>query len=1005
MIQPFLFWKHGENRLPWQLTVAVIVVCILPCILCLAGMDFSSTGYSINYSLLSEIEPGKAVDHLHHVLSGSFTHTILEWTAFCTAIFTAILALAHFRITRDVVTPLIGMALLYAGCMDAFHTLAADRLIDAVADNRNLIPFTWAICRLFNPIILIAGIVIIILRKVEKPATDFWVILFTSIFFGAIAYAIIHYSATSENLPQTMFPEAIITRPYDVAPLVIFLIAGFIIYPIIYKRKPSLFSHALIISTIPNVATQLHMAFGSTALFDNHFNIAHFLKITAYIVPFLGLLLDYVRTYRTEVRSQQTLREQLDLARFSAEISNILTRDTGLREVLQNCTEVIARDLDAAFARIWTFNEETEMLELQASAGLYTHIDGGHSRIPIGKFKIGLIAEERKPHLTNNVINDPRVSDKEWAKRDGMVAFAGYPLMLNNRIVGVIAMFAKHPLSESTIDALAMIADGIAIGIRRKQSEAALQESEERTRAIVNHVENGIITINDKGIIHSFNRAAEKIFQYRPDEVIGKNVKMLMPEPYHSNHDQYLANYQKTGKPKVIGIGRDVTGRKKDGTEFPLYLAVSEMFMTRMKMFVGVLIDITKRKEAEKKIKNAKEQAELFAEKADIANKAKSEFLASMSHDIRTPMNAILGMAELLSETPLNPEQKKYIKVFQKSSESLLSLINNILDFSKIEAGQVKVEEVNFRLRSFIKNTVAIMGVTARAKGLRIIYSLDKDVPDMLVGDKARLSQVVNNLVGNAIKFTDKGDIRVHVENSPDGVAPGFLRFSVSDTGIGIPENKLEVIFDMFTQADTSTTRKYGGTGLGLSISRRLVELMGGRIWVKSEVGKGSTFYFTARFAVTTGSDESETKTSGTVIDTRLPGSLQPLDILLVEDSEDNIMLVEAFLKKAPFRIVVAKNGKEAVEMFKEDTFDLVLMDMQMPVMDGFTATKEIREWESHNNKRHTMILALTANVLRQDKQKILDAGCDGLITKPIKKSELIKAIVEFTGSEKHEAE
>ena len=997
------FGKSDENRLPWQLTVAVIVVCVLPYLLCLAGMDFSSADCLINYSLLSENEPSKTVDHLHHILSGSFTHTILEWTAFCTAIFTVILALAHFRITRDVVTPLIGMALFYAGCMDAFHTLAADRLIDAVADNRNLIPFTWAICRLFNPIILISGIVIIILRRSERSSADFRIILFSSIIFGMAAYAIIHYCATSENLPQTMFPESIITRPYDVAPLVIFLIAGFIVYPILHKRKPSLFSYALIISTIPNVVAQLHMAFGSTALFDNNFNIAHFQKIVAYIVPFLGLLLDYVRTYRDEVRSQQTLREQLNLARFSADISNILTRDAGLREVLQNCTEVINRDLDAAFARIWTFNEEDEMLELQASAGIYTHIDGGHSRIPIGKLKIGHIAQERKPHLTNNVIEDPLIGDKEWAEREGMVAFAGYPLIVDKRVMGVVAVFARHSLPETILNVFASVSDGIALGIRRKQSEVTLQESEERTRAIVNNVENGIITINNKGIIHSFNRAAEKIFQYRLDEVIGKNVKMLMPEPYHSNHDQYLANYLKTGKPKVIGIGRDVTGKKRDGTEFPLYLAVNEMFMAKTKMFVGVLIDVTKRKEAEGKIREAKEQAELFAEKADIANKAKSEFLASMSHDIRTPMNAIIGMAELLSETPLNPEQKKYIKVFQESSESLLSLMDNILDFSKIEAGQVKIEDVYFRLRKFIKNIVAIMGVTARAKGLRLTYSIDNDVPDILIGDTTRLSQVVNNLVGNAIKFTDKGDVRIHVENSPDTAAPGFLRFSVSDTGIGILENKLDVVFDAFTQADTSTTRKYGGTGLGLSISRRLVELMGGHIWVESEMGKGSTFYFTARFAVSTESGEPESKISGTIMDTTLLENLQPLDILLVEDSEDNIMLVKAFLKKTPFRIVVAINGKKAVEMFKENEFDLVLMDMQMPVMDGFTATKEIREWEMQNNKKHTAILALTANVLKQDEQKSLDVGCDGLITKPIKKSRLIKAIVEYTGSTKHE--
>lgn len=298
-----------ETEIPKKLILAVLAICAIPVILNFLGVDFGTEEKKIDLALFSELDRYEQVDSMPRILSGSFTHTILEWSAFSTAIFTVILAFVHFDIKNDITTPIIGVALFFAGTMDAFHTLAADRLIEAVADNRNLIPFTWAICRLFNVLILIVGVSFFLLRKPTGKKANLHIIFFSSLVFGIVAYGIIHICATSSYLPKTMFPQSLITRPYDVVPLVLFVFAGVFIYPRFYRLAPSFFSHALIISVIPEIATQLHMAFGSKVLFDNHFNIAHFLKILAYFVPFIGLCLDYVKTYREETYLVEKLEQ------------------------------------------------------------------------------------------------------------------------------------------------------------------------------------------------------------------------------------------------------------------------------------------------------------------------------------------------------------------------------------------------------------------------------------------------------------------------------------------------------------------------------------------------------------------------------------------------------------------------------------------------------------------------------------------------------------------------
>jgi len=374
-------------------------------------------------------------------------------------------------------------------------------------------------------------------------------------------------------------------------------------------------------------------------------------------------------------------------------------------------------------------------------------------------------------------------------------------------------------------------------------------------------------------------------------------------------------------------------------------------------------------------------EASLARDQVAKLTEAKTEFLARMSHEIRTPMNALLGMAELLSETPLNDEQREYVRRFQRAGDNLLNIINDILDFSKVEAGQIELENIAFNLADVVAEAIEIAGVRARAKGLEVSSRIHQDVPPHLIGDPGRLRQILLNLLGNAAKFTERGELTVRVEVD---AAPATLHFAVADTGIGIPAERLSSIFDSFSQADASTTRKYGGTGLGLAISKRFVELMGGRIWAESIAGSGSTMHFTARFAVAPANlDQPPARVAHAI-------SRRSLRILLADDSEENRFLIRGYLKDSGCIVDEVDNGRQAVEQFQRGDYDVVLMDAEMPVLDGYSATREIRALAS------TPILLLTAHAFREARDRAFAAGCTEHLTKPIKKATLIEAINRF---------
>lgn len=530
---------------------------------------------------------------------------------------------------------------------------------------------------------------------------------------------------------------------------------------------------------------------------------------------------------------------------------------------------------------------------------------------------------------------------------------------------------------------------------QRLHTENRLRDSEGRLSAILQSIGAGVVATDQQGRVAFLNPVAERLTGWDLVDALNLPVTRVLDLIDGTGTrplDIPVARVLEEGE--IIDWSDHIILRSRTGDCCPVACTVAPIAsFIGMIGAVFVFRDTSKEREAQHNLLAAKEEAER-------ASRAKSEFLAGMSHEIRTPLTAVLGMADLLDKTQLNAEQRQYVGVSRAAGENLLELINGILDLSKIEAGKLEVEAVEFDLDRLVRQLCEIMALRARQKDLEFVSRFAWPSPCRVLGDPTRIRQVLVNLIGNAIKFTEQGRVTVESACLSEGTTPvtgpqqALFRFTIQDTGIGIPVEKQELVFEDFAQADSSTTRRYGGTGLGLAISRKLINLMDGRIILVSREGDGCVFTvevpLPCRGEAATADRQPAPAGNGAVT-----GRVEPVGrhILLAEDSLDNQLLFEAYLQGTGHHLDLADNGYEAVEKMMQGRYDLVLMDIQMPEMDGYSATRAIRAWEERMGRPRTPILALTAHAFPEDLRKSREAGCDSHLVKPIKLDDFLRAV------------
>jgi len=503
-----------------------------------------------------------------------------------------------------------------------------------------------------------------------------------------------------------------------------------------------------------------------------------------------------------------------------------------------------------------------------------------------------------------------------------------------------------------------------------KLAQSAVNRSQAIQSAMLDGALDAIISVDETGHVIEFNPAAERTFGYTMEEAFGRLLSdLIIPPELREAHRQGMNRLLATGKPKLIGQRIEVPALHKDGHQFPIELTLTQIKTADGQQFTAFARDITEQKESQEALEAARKEAENYAA-------AQTRFLSSMSHEIRTPLNAVIGISHLLQRTELSVKQQKYIHDIQRAGDVLLGLINNILDFQKIESGFMELEEVTFDLHDVLGEVIDRARYLASDKPVKISLERSEEVPQWVKSDPVRLTQILTNLLNNAVKFTSKGQVVLTVRHTPIDEASCSVAFEVRDTGVGIPEDALEKVFDTFTQASSDTTRRYGGSGLGLPIVRQLVRAFDGEIHLSSKEGEGSVF--TVELPLKPSDDVQARTQSRSSNDLTLGG----LRVLVVEDNPVNQFVAREMLENWNAFVVIASAGAEALDILKDRSFDVVLMDIQMPEMDGFETTRRIRK-DLGISSVQLPVIALTASALREQRDRAYDAGMNDFVMKP----------------------
>ncbi|HWY55925.1 MAG TPA: response regulator [Terriglobales bacterium] len=947
---------------------------------------------------------GSVPAHRSLWLGNAELHTLLETIATVLGLVTGVMALVRYYTKKSDMFLVLGTGFLGGALLDGYHGLVRSSFFvgHTPASLSSLTPWSGIMSRVFISLLICASLVTWS-REPQRPTGDRLKEAMVYLLVGTWTVASFILFALA-SLPPPFHPHQLIHRPADFVPAIFFALA---VVGYLWKGrwKTDDFEHWLVLFLI--VSALGHMGYMSfySRLFDTQYFVAHALKILGHVAVLTGLFISTFSIFKSEARSAA------DLLRANQSLATQITEREQIEEALRRAHDKLEERVQARTSDLGRANEALEA-EIAVRGGVeealskertilrslidnvpnFLYIKDTQAKFVVANLHCALrLGLKTSEELLGKGDFDlyPQHLAARFYEDDQAVLRSGQPL-LNHEEMGVDhegnathILSTKVPIRDKDGRVTGLAGVGIDI-TAQKRADAELRDSRELFRILLDSIPEGIYGIDNQGNCTFCNPSCLRLLGYADAaELLGKNMHILMHHTRADGTHYPVAEchiYEAFRRGQGTHIDDEVLWCR-DHTSFPAeYWSYP---MLRDEDVIGTVVtfvDITQRKRAETVLREAREAAE-------AANHAKSEFLANMSHEIRTPMNGVIGMTELALDTELTSEQRGYLNLVKSSAESLLALINDILDFSKIEAGRLDIETIDFNLRDSLDDTLKAVNLRAHEKGIELACHILPDVPEAVRGDPTRLRQIVTNLIGNAIKFTSEGEVLIRVETKQQTDSEVLLHFSVTDTGLGIPLEKQASIFEAFTQADNSTTRKYGGTGLGLSITLRLVEMMGGRIWLESEPGRGSTFHFSVRFQL-----QSRSPGMHTPIGLE---RLRDLSVLIVDDNATNRHILKEMLAGWQMKTVEADGGRSALALLKRaaeegKAFSIVLLDAQMPEVDGFQVAAQTRQ----NPQLATLaFIMLTSAGFRGDAARCRELGIQAYLPKPVKHSDLLQTI------------